>query len=120
MTLSITSDDFTNGPLADLGVSVTWYDSTKTKHPVTGVETLTYASGSSITVVFVKRVQRYEQQGEGIVDLGDAAVFAPTTLGLAKDNKILYDGQTYIIMNVIRRNISGTNMFDTCNMVKIL
>lgn len=118
MTLDLPSSDFTNSALADIGKSVTWYNAIKTKNNITGVETLTYDAGVPKTVVIRKRSQRYAMTQEGIVDLGDAVVLSPIALGFAKDDKLTWDGQTYLIMNVVRRNATE-DMFDTCTLIKI-
>ena len=41
--IGIVEDDFKNNPLADFGVTVSWYKATKTISNISGQESLTYS-----------------------------------------------------------------------------
>ncbi len=118
MPLGISSDDFSNGVLNDMGVVVDWEEATKTTDNISGSETLTYAATTEKTVVFRKRVQRYIQGKEGLIDLGDAIILATTSYNFKKDDKISYDGETYIITKVIQRWADDEHLFDSCTLIK--
>ena len=86
--IGITVADFTDNPLADWGETVSWENATKTVAPVTGAEDITYAAGSNVTVVFVKRAQRYEQGKEAVRRSGSArhsSPYPPEVLPRRKD-----------------------------------
>lgn len=106
--------DFVNNPLSDFGVTVSWENVTKTTGNITGDETLSYAAAADKTAVFLKRAIDYEQSPEGLLEQGDAYLMAQIADGMAKDDKITYGGETYIIRKVIRRSPGGVNMFDFC------
>ena len=106
--------DFTNNPLSDFGVTVGWQNVAKTTDPITGDETLSYSASANKTAVFLKRAIDYEQSPEGLLEQGDAYLMASTGDGMAKDDKITYSGETYIIRKVIRRQPGGVVMFDFC------
>jgi len=107
--------DFTNNPLADFGRTVSWEDCTKAIDPIHGDETLSYASGVNKTVIFFKRSKTYEQNTEGLVELGDAYIMATTTFGFAKDDRITVDSEVYLIRSVIRRYTNtATAFYDYC------
>ncbi len=117
--IGISENDFVNGPLNDLGVTVNWYDATKTTDNITGQEVLSYASGVQKTVVFVKRIQRYAQTAEGLVDLGDAVCYVDKDEDFAKDDKIEWNNEFFIIRSVILREADNEAMFKTCVLEKI-
>ena len=117
--IGITSADFTNGPLADLGASVTWEAVTKTTSNITGDETLSYAGGVAKTVVFVKRSQRYAQGKEGLVDLGDAYCMSENSDAFKKNDRITFNGEKFLLDNVITRRANGETMFDFANAFKV-
>jgi len=117
--IGITSADFTNGPLTDLGVRVSWEDVTKTTDNITGDETLNYAGGVSKIVVFVKRSQRYAQGKEGLIDLGDAYCMSQNSDGFAKNDRLTYEGEKFLIGDVITRRSDGEAMFDFANCFKV-
>jgi len=112
--IGIAVGDFTNAPLADFGVTVSWENVTKSTDPISGDETLSYAVAANKTAVFLKRAIDYEQSPEGLLEQGDAYLMAETGDGMAKDDKITYSGETYIIRKVIRRQPGGVTMFDFC------
>lgn len=117
--IGIVPADFTNNALTDLGVTVTWEDVTKTNDNITGDETLSYAEGVSKTVVFVKRSQRYAQGKEGLIDLGDAYCMSQNSDGFAKNDRLTYEGEKFLIGDVITRRADGEAMFDFANCFKV-
>lgn len=116
--VGIATTDFTSNALSDFGVSVTYEAVTKALDPITGEETLSYASGVSKTVVFIKRSQSYDTSREGIVDLGDAYCMAETSDGFKKDDLVTYNSEKFIILNVIRRRAGDVDFFDKCILKK--
>lgn len=117
--VGIVVGDFTNNPLADFGVTATHSVATKTQNPITGAETLSYATGVSITAVFVKRTQRYEQAHEGLQELGDAFMMTALGTDIKKDDKITYNGDVFIVIDTIQRDANGTSMFDSSNLRQV-
>lgn len=116
MALNIATTDFTLNPLADLGISITWEDATVSDHPVTGQETISYASGVAKTVVFLKRNTIHEHAMEGEIELADGYIMAQTSEGFAKDDRITYNSRKYLIKSVIRRQWNGIALFDFCEL----
>lgn len=117
--MGISSTDFTGSVLNDLGVSVDWYNSTKTTDNITGDETLAYAGAVSKTVVFLRRNKTFEQSTEGRVELGDAYIMSETSDNFSSNDKIVYGGVTYLIKQAIRRSVNGEDLFDYCVLFKI-
>jgi ribosomal protein L14 len=114
VNLGFSEEDFTN-IVDDLGVTVSWEQVTKTEDNITGDETLSYATAEDKIVVFIKQSEESKQVKEGILNSGDAIVLADKDFGFAKNDRITYNGFKYLIINdPIRREISGTQMFDTC------
>ncbi len=117
--IGITTEDFRNGPLNDLGITISWEEVTKTTNNISGDETLTYSSAENKTVYFTKRMIRYEQGPIGLIDLGDATILSPTDYGFKKDDKITVRGETYIITEVLRGRADSEHLFDTCKLIKL-
>ena len=111
----ISTDDFSQ-IIADFGRTVSYKVVTKTKDPMTGEETSTFAAAGNQTVIFFLEDQRYVWDKEGLLAVGDAYVIAPTTLGIKRYDKFTIDGQGYYIEKVVRRTVLTTSMQDygTC------
>ena len=120
MVSGIETNDFLNFPLADFGQAVTWENVTKTTSNITGTRTLSYATGVSKTVVFLRRNAIHQYEKAGLIEKGDAYCMAKTTDGFARGDKITVDSVVYRIETVIRRDPDGaTPMFDMCTLHKI-
>ena len=114
--MSITTDGVVSGDfsqiLSDFGRSVTYQVVTRTQNATTGHEITSYATGSSQTVVFFLEENRYIWEKEGLLQVGDAYIIAPTSLGIARYDRVTVDSQSYLIENVIRRVVLQTTMCD--------
>jgi hypothetical protein len=112
--LGIVEEDFLS-IVDDLGVAVSWEAVTKTEKPISGDETLTYATAVDKKIYFMKTSQSNQLVKEGIVASGDVVVLADKDFGFAKDDKITYDGKIYIIkQDPIKREAGGDGLFVTC------
>lgn len=118
--IGLATADFSDNALSDFPSTVSWENATKSTDLITGEETISYAAGTNKTVVFVKRAQRYVQGREGLVDLGDAICLAPTTFGFAKNDRLTFQGEKFIIDRVIRRRADDSvTFFDSCVCIKM-
>jgi hypothetical protein len=86
---------------------------------MSGDETSTFASASDVDVIFFKEDCRYIFDKEGLLQVGDAYIIAPTTQGIKRYDQFSIAGETYYIQNIIRRYVLGTLMSDyaTCFLV---
>jgi len=117
MVSGIKTADFTTFILGDLGQSVTIQSVTKTISNITGDRTLTYAVGTSITVIFLRKNTIREYDTEGVLEKADAYMMANTTDSVARNDKVTHDSNVYRIGTVITRNPDGaTPMFDMCSL----
>ena len=107
----VSTNDFTQ-ILADEGRIVSYKVVTISNDPSTGTETTTYAAGADQTVIFFLQENRYIWDKEGLLEVGDAYIIAPTTLGIKRYDQVTVDGQTYYIENVTRRTVLQTTMCD--------
>ena len=103
--------DFTQ-ILSDMGRSVQYSVVTKTTDALTGSETTTFAGASAQTVIFFLEENRYIWDKEGLLQVGDAYIIAPTSLGIKRYDQFTVDSQTYYVENTIRRLVLGTTMAD--------
>lgn len=115
MVSGIKTEDFTTFVLGDLGQSVTKETVTKTISNITGDRTLSYAAGSSITVIFLRKETIRDYDSEGVLEKAEAYMMANTTDGVVRNDRITHDSNKYRIGTVIRRDPDGsTPLFDMC------
>lgn len=86
---------------------------------MTGAETSTFGTASDVSVVFFFEDKRYIFDKEGLLDVGDAYVIAPTTLGIKRYDQFTIDGQTFYIEMVIRRHVANVPMCDYATCFKV-
>lgn len=100
---------------ADFNRTLSYQVVTKTTDNA-GVETSTYATASNVSAVFFLNDQKYLFDKDGLVEVGDAYIMAPTTTGIKRYDKFSVDGETFIIETIVRRTVAGTAMMDygTC------
>jgi len=99
------SADFISGPIADLGVSVTRTPVTTTLDNITGQKTYTDGAPESITVIWNNPNKEYTVTIEGQVKSADGVMFVKSTQTINKQDKILFDSETYRVFSVDRRNM---------------
>lgn len=107
------SDDFLNGPIADLGVSVTYTPITVRENNMTGQKETTSGSSSTITVVFENANQKYDLTRAGLVEGADARMFIKPDQDMNREDQITYDGNTYRVETVSLRKFGGNSIFKT-------
>lgn len=109
--LGVVVGDF-NQILADMGRTVSYSVVTRTTDAMTGSETTTFAVAANQTVIFFLEENRYIWDKEGLLEVGDAYIIAPTTLGIKRYDQFTVDSNTYYIENVIRRHVTTVSMAD--------
>jgi len=92
----------------DMQRTVSYKVVTKTTDPITGDETSTFGSAANQSVVFFKEDIRYLFDKEGLLQVGDAYILAPTTLGIKRYDQFTIEGETYYIEKVINRYVLQT------------
>jgi hypothetical protein len=107
----VSVDDF-NQILADFTRVLSYQVVTKSTDPLTGSETTTYAVAGNKSMVFFKNENKYIWDKEGLLQVGDAYVLAPTATGIKRYDQFTVDGVTYYIENTIRRLVLGVTMMD--------
>lgn len=110
--------DFTQ-IIGDYGRTVSYKVVTKTTDAITGTETSTFAAASDQTVIFFLEETRYIWDKEGLLQVGDAYIIAPTTSGIKRYDQFTIDSQTYYIENVTKRHVLGTAMCDYATCFKV-
>jgi len=107
----VSTDDF-NQVLADFTRALSYQVVTITRSSIGGNETTTYATASTKNYVFFLEENRYLFDKEGLVEVGDAYILAPTADAIKRYDKFTVDSKTFIVDNVIRRTVAGTAMLD--------
>jgi hypothetical protein len=67
---------------------------------------------TTIDLIFFREDCRYIFDKQGLLQVGDAYVMAPTSVGIKRYDQFTVDGFTYYIENIIRRYALGTAIFD--------
>jgi hypothetical protein len=118
MATGVSTNDFTQ-IYNDFSRVLSYKVVTKTTDPTSGSETSSFATAVDKTMIFFKEDCRYLFDKEGLLQVGDAYVMAPTATGIKRYDQFTIDGQTYYIENVIRRYVAGVAMMDyaTCFVV---
>jgi len=114
-----TEDDFTNGPSADFGVSVTYTPVTTTVHNITGEKVYSDGSTSSITVVMENANKQYDFDKQGLTEGADARMFILGSLSMNKNDKILHNSITYRVDTISERLFAGNTIFKTVLLFEI-
>lgn len=87
--------DFSNGPLADWGQSVTHTPVTKTTSNISGQETLTPGTPVSISAVFMLMSNKWYFDKEGLVEGGDAWLAALPADNVRENDLIIANSETF-------------------------
>lgn len=112
---SSTTDDFTNGPLNNLGVTVVRTPVTVTTN-FSGQKTYTDGSTNEVTAVFSNPSQKYLLDKAGLTEAFDARLFVVATETITKYDKITYNSNTYRVATVTLKKFGSTSMFKAVNL----
>ena len=104
-------DDFAQ-ILSDYGRVVSYKVVTITQDAITGSETTSFATAGNVTVVFFLEDNRYIWDKEGLLEVGDAYIIAPLTVGINRYDQFTIDGETYYIENITKRTVLKIAMAD--------
>ena len=83
----------------------------RTVDNMSGSETLAWASNSNISGAFFRRQDNWSLRKDGFYETADAILMLKIGVSVAKDDKITYDSQQYLINTVITRYIDGTAIY---------
>ena len=97
------AEDFVNGPIADIGVSVTRTPITTSINNLTGQKTYSAGTPETITVVFANPDQVYNLGKEGETENADALMFVQSTQTINKRDKISFNSKDYRVGTVSER-----------------
>lgn len=114
----VSSSDFTE-IYNDMGVAVSYKVVTRTQNATTGEETTSFATATTATAIVFLEQNRYVWDKDGLLEVGDAYLIAPTTLGVKRYDQVAYNGETYYVDNVTRRTVLGVNMMDFATLFKV-
>lgn len=103
-------NDFTKGPVADLGIVAT-------RTPVTvttdfhGNKTYTDGTDENITMVWDPYTEKHNLDKAGLTKVYDARIFLEPSGTLNKYDKITHDSKVYRVEEVSTRDFNGTTVF---------
>jgi len=108
------SADFT-AILNDAKVTVSYYAATASTDPISGDTTYSYAAAVSKEWIFYKFRSNIKWDKTGLVNIGDAECFIPTTDTMSIGDRVIYDGDTFELTDEsikIKRYMGAYNMFN--------
>jgi len=93
--------------------SINVYSVTKTTSNNSADETLTYSSTASTKKgAFFKKDAKFIQDKPGLIGASDAVFVAYTSVTLNKNDKLLFDGQYYLVDEPIKRYFGSTHIYN--------
>ena len=101
MTVTFVNKDWSTSIIERLQRTVSYSVNTKTIHPISGEETLTAGTASSLSMVFYKTDQKWFFDKEGMVEGGDAFGVTSSTTTLSRDDKITTNSETFRVHDKI-------------------
>ncbi len=105
--------DFDDGPLNDLGVTVSRTPVTESDSNIGGQKVYTDGTPVNITAVMQNITKGYFVDAAGETIHADALLFVTGTQTINKHDKITYNSQTYRVDSVNSRIRAGDTIFKT-------
>ena len=102
--------------LLELGADVVRTPVTKTTSNVDGDETLTEGTSETITCYFARDSQEWNFDKPGQVEKGDAFMLIKQDQSMNKDDKIVYEDETFRVDKVINRYVSNELNYKQVNL----
>lgn len=110
-TVPSTGNDFVDGPLSDLGVTVVRTPVTVSLSNYSGQKTYTNGNTNNITAVFVNPNQNFALDKSGLTEVFDGKMFVRASETITKYDKIAYNSNNYIVDKVTLKKFGSNNMF---------
>ncbi len=108
--ISSTGNDFVDGPLNDLGVTVTRTPVTVTTN-FSGQKTYSDGSTNNVTAVFVNPNQNFALDKSGLTEIFDGKLYVNASETITKYDKIIYNSNTYRVDKVTLKKFGSNSMF---------
>lgn len=114
-----TESDFTTGPAADFGITVTRTPVTTNIHNITGEKVYVDAATNTLTAVFENANKKYDLNKQGLTEGADARMFVIGSETLNKNDKILHNSTNYRVDTISERLFAGNSIFKTVLLFEI-
>ena len=119
MASTITSADFTTGPVVDHGVTATRTPVTVTINNITGHKEYSDGNTANITIVFENADRKYSFDKSGLTKGADARAFVEGSVTINKNDKILLNSINYRVDAVSTRFFGSNAIFKTVLLFEI-
>jgi len=122
MAVTFVKRDWTNSIINRLQRSVSYSTNTQTIHPISGEETLTAATATTISMVFYKSDQKWYFDKEGIVEGGDAFGVTSSANDLSRDDRVTVDSEVFRVHDKIAYysdNNQSVKLYTYYNLFKV-
>lgn len=117
--------NFTGGQIAyeqmidNFSKSLDYIPVTKTTSGVSGNETLTEGTTSSITGAFFRQEDNYVRDKPGLIQDADAILMVKKDVTVNKNDIIGYEGEEYRIEKIVPRKLDGTVFYNLARCYKV-
>jgi hypothetical protein len=108
---NVTASDFENGPLADLGRTISRIPITKTLDNTSGRETLTEGTPVNILAIAMSVDVTWTQDEVLKLEGADAYIMVAQDTTLNEQDFVTFDGKTYEVRSLITIQPDSTNLF---------
>ena len=98
--------------------SITYYTATKTTGNISGSEKLTYSSGTSKKLIFLRGDKRHEYGMEGLFEKADAIILVRPSFSISKDDKFTVGSETFIIQATKKIEFAGNHLYTSAIALK--
>lgn len=115
----VTSQDFTDGPVADHGVTAVRTPVTVTINNITGHNEYSDGSTNNVTIVFENANRKYSFNKAGLTKGADARGFVIGNETINKNDKITLNSITYRVDTVSTRFFGANAIFKTLLLFEI-
>lgn len=116
------SVNFKNAPFEEMitnfSKTLTRTEVTKTISNLTGDETLTEGSDTSISGAFFRQEDEWAFDKAGLFQGADAVLLILSSVTLNRDDLITYDGEVYRVDKIITRRLGTTTFCKTARLFK--
>jgi len=101
MSITFVNHNWVDSIITRLSRDVSVLTSNKSIHPISGEETLTDNTSTTVSMVFYKSDQNWTFDKEGMVEGGDAFAVTSSATDLDKDDKVTDGSETFRVFDKI-------------------
>ena len=122
MAVTFVRNSWTDSIINRLKRNVSVSSNTTTIHPISGEETLTAATATTVSMVFYKSEQKWYFDKEGMVEGGDAFGVTSSTTTLSRNDTITSGSESFRVHDLISYysdDVNAIKLYTYYNLFKV-